>query len=163
MKNVINLQGKTNCLIVSLVSWIVLAKASMISVLQYSWAQRLWPVGVAVQVLSFLTTFSRIRKLFKCMRPLQSVQCCNFHWCSLLYPVVLTWYVGLACFLVFFFNILLFLPVLQTSWFKMSVCCVWDVCYLAGSYGFWFGYSSQTTCYKSPLWLKTSILSLLWS
>lgn len=47
-----------------------------------------WPAGMAIQALSFLTTSSRSKKSFRCMRPLQSVQCCNFRWFSLLYPVL---------------------------------------------------------------------------
>lgn len=103
------------------------------------------PAGVAVQVLSFLTTFSRTRKLFKCreqsdLLPKTFAECSvlQFPLVFLALPVLLTvcWFVGLVS-----FNVPLFLPVLQTSWLKMSVSCIWDVCYLAGSYGFWFGYS----------------------
>lgn len=48
-------------------SWMVSAKHFVICASWCSWACRVWPAGVAVQVLSFLTTFSRTRKWLKSM------------------------------------------------------------------------------------------------
>lgn len=119
-------------------SWMVLTKSSVICASRCSWDHRLWPAGVAVQVLSFLTPFSRTRKWLKCMR---TVWCFTRDLCrmfsaaiSIIFPFsTQCFWLSVGLWVWFFFDVPLFLPVLQTSGLKMSVSCIWDVGYLVAS------------------------------